>query len=387
MHPIVKLLDQPTLRIVGLMSGTSLDGIDAALVEIDREPFAVRLRAFETRAYTDEERQRIAGLLGTNTATLCQGNFWLGELFAAAATSVLAKAKVAPAAIDLVGSHGQTVWHQPPSRSREGQTPSTLQLGEPAVIAARLGCVTVGDFRVADVAVGGEGAPLVPFLDALLYGHSERRRALLNLGGIGNVTFLLPGQAPVAFDSGPGNMVIDALVTSLTGGRARFDRDGQWAATGRVDEALLAELLAEDADYLGAPPPKSTGRERYGSQFSEQLLARSAALGQRDEDLLRTAVAFTAQTVARALSFAAGPIEEVLVSGGGVHNRTLLGELARRCPGASFRSLGDEGLDPDAKEAVAFAVLAAHTLWGKPSNLPTVTGARRAAILGKLCLP
>ncbi len=383
-HPLVKLVDQPRLRVVGLMSGTSLDGIDAAVVEIDRAPFAARLVAFYTRPYTDDERQHIVAMLAGDTAALCQGNFWLGQRFAEAATAVIAQAG---GSIDLVGSHGQTVWHQPPSMCRPDQTPSTLQLGEPAVIAAAVGVPTVADFRVADVALGGEGAPLVPFIDALLYQRQQTRRALQNIGGIANVTFLIAGHAPLAFDCGPGNMVADVLATLLSEGQERCDRDGALSAAGQVDAALLAALLADDADYQRRPPPKSTGRERYGAAFSAALVERGRVAGIAPRDLLRTAVAFSAQCIVDSLRFSPAPIDEMLVSGGGVHNRTLLAEIAARAPGLVVRSLAGEGLDPDAKEAVAFAILAAHTIWAEPGNLPSVTGARAPAILGKICLP
>ena len=387
MHPIVKILDQRTLRVVGLMSGTSLDGIDAALVEIDRDPFAVRLLAFVSRPYTDAERRRISGLFSGDAASLCQGNFWLGQCFAAAALRVLEHAQLDLRKLDLVGSHGQTVWHQPPSRSAAGTVASTLQLGEPAVIAATLGCLTVADFRVADLALGGEGAPLVPFVDALLYAKPDRRRALQNIGGIANVTFLVPGHAPIAFDSGPGNMVIDALAEQLSAGAERFDRDGMLSQQGRVVPALLTEMLRLDEPYLRQPPPKSTGREHYGAGYTERFMSRAADQGISPYDVLRTAVAFTAQTISDALRFCPEPIDEMLLSGGGVHNQTLLYELRSRLPNLTIASLAEEGLDPDAKEAVAFAILAAHAVWAKPSNVPTVTGARHPAVLGKICLP
>lgn len=385
-HPIVKLLDQPRLRVVGLMSGTSLDGIDAAIVDIEREPFTATLVAFDTRPYTDEERAHIGKLLASATPALCEGNFWLGHRFADATSRVAARVHDGMA-IDLVGSHGQTVWHQPPSMTHAPHTASTLQLGEAAVIAAAARVPVVSDFRVADVALGGEGAPLVPFVDQLLYQKADTRRALQNIGGIANVTFLIAGQAPLAFDSGPGNMVADVIAEQLSGGAERFDRDGALSASGRVDDLLLAELVRADHDYLHRAPPKSTGRERYGVAFAQQLIARAQARGLPLPDLLRTVVAFTAQCIVDALKFAPAPIDEMLVSGGGVHNRTLLAEISARAPGLRIDSLARHGLDPDAKEAVAFAILAAHAVWAEPANLPSVTGARGPAILGKISLP
>ena len=290
--------------------------------------------------------------------------------------------------MDLIGSHGQTVWHQPPSACAAADTPSTLQIGEPAVIAARTGVLTVGDFRVADLALGGEGAPLVPYCDFLLFRKPGVRRALQNIGGIANVAVL--GDRPedvVAFDNGPGNMLIDALAPVASGGTLAIDRDGELSAQGRLVPAILAALL--DDDYLRRPPPKSTGRERYGHAFAATLQQRFPSCPPLD--LVRTVVAFTAQAIVDSVRPLG--IAELLVSGGGCHNRTLMAELAQRLHPTPVRKLNELGrelgidIDVDNKEAVAFAVLAVQTLHGEPANLPRVTGARSAAVLGKLCLP
>jgi anhydro-N-acetylmuramic acid kinase len=352
------------------MSGTSLDGIDAALVEVDGwgEDTRAQLADFKTIAYSDEERARIHALFKSETADICQANFWLAERFAAAAR--------AWPDVDLVGSHGQTIWHQPPSMG--SGTPSTLQIGEPAVIAARTGVVTVGDFRVADVAWGGEGAPLVPWSDWVL--HRGRGRALQNIGGIANVTHVGGALADViAFDNGPGNMMIDALAVSASQGADSCDRDGRWSAQGRVQDDLLRQLL--DDDYLRRPPPKSTGRERYGMQTT---LAWAERHRQRAPlDLLATLVAFTARAIADSYRFLP-PVEEVLVSGGGAHNATLMAHLRSLLP--DVKAFGS-ARDVEAKEAVAFAVLAVQAIHGVPANVPRVTGAGRPAVLGKICLP
>jgi anhydro-N-acetylmuramic acid kinase len=387
-HPIVRLIATDPKQVVGLMSGTSLDGIDAALVEVaGHGPTArVRLRRFATVPFPPGLREAVEALLdpghASSAADLSTINFRLGHAFGEAAAAVAAGDRV-----DLVGSHGQTVWHQPPwMKSRAELIASTLQLGEPAAIAARLGAVTVGDFRVADVAVGGEGAPLVPYADWVLFRKPGRTRALQNIGGIANVTVVGERLDEVfAFDTGPGNMVIDALAVRASGGVERVDRDGSLSARGSVLPAVLAELL--DDDYLGRPPPKSTGRERYGRAFVERLVG--AHPDASPLDLLATAVAFTAEAIAhsyRSFVLPRAPVAEVLVSGGGAHNLTLMARLARLLapiPVGPF----NEGVPGDAKEAVAFALLAVEAIHAAPANVMAATGARRPAVLGKICLP
>jgi anhydro-N-acetylmuramic acid kinase len=381
----VALLSQPRKRVVGLMSGTSVDGIDAALCDIDGwgADARVRLVDFRTTPFSADERARILGWFHADAATLCQANFELGERFAQAATALTGERPV-----DLVGSHGQTIWHHPPSAvARDGGTASTLQLGEPAVIAARTGAVTVGDFRVADVAAGGEGAPLVPFADWVLYRRPGRVRALQNIGGIANVTRLVDDRAAlVAFDNGPGNMMIDALMPAASGGLETIDRDGAWSARGRVQEDLVAELMRDE--YLDRAPPKSTGRERYGAAATRAWAARHA--DRAPLDLVATAVAFAARAIAdsyRRFLLPLGPVDEVLVAGGGAHNRTLMAELARLLHPRPVARFAEDGVDADAKEAVAFALLAVQCVHADAANVPSVTGATRAAVLGKICLP
>jgi anhydro-N-acetylmuramic acid kinase len=380
-HPLIELLGKERKRVVGLMSGTSLDGIDAALVDIDGSGADARVSLvdFRTTHYSPAEREAIHALLSGDAAALCQGNFTLGALFADAARAI-----AGGHAIDLVGSHGQTVWHQPPSA---GGVASTLQLGEAAVIAARTGAVTVADFRVADVAAGGEGAPLLPYADWLLFRTPGRVRALQNIGGIANVARVSDDpDATIAFDNGPGNVMIDALMPAASSGAETIDRGGAWSARGRVQEDLVAELMRDD--YLAKPPPKSTGRERYGAPSTLAWAARHA--DRAPLDLLRTVVAFAAHAIADSYQrFLAprGTIDEVVVSGGGAHNATLMDELARRLSPIPVRAFSERGIDADAKEAVAFALFAVQAIHAEPANVPSVTGARRPVILGKICLP
>lgn len=386
-HPLVELLAKPRWLVAGLMSGTSIDGIDAALLEVDGagEEAELRLRAFTTTAYTEEERARIFHLLSANTRELCDGDAWLGERFATALETLGSSLRPGEH-IDLVGSHGQTVWHQPPSQCPAGGTPSTLQLGEPAIIAARSGAITVADFRVADVALGGEGAPLVPWVDWRLFRQLGRRRALQNIGGIANVCLVTESLADLrAFDNGPGNSLIDALAPAASGGTEAIDRDGEISRRGVVQADLLSELLRDP--YLAQPPPKSTGRERYGRDTA--LAWAGAHSDRRAVDLLATAVAFTAHAIAdsyRRFLTATMP-DEVLVAGGGAHNRTLMAELARLLSPIPVRPFAERGITADAKEAAAFALLAVECVAGRSANVPHVSGARGAARLGKICLP
>lgn len=376
-------------RIVGLMSGTSLDGVDAALIEVEGgiPPTKWRQLAFYTRPYNDEERARLLALMSPRLqlAELVRANVWLGEIFADAAQSVIAAAGMTPAEIDAVASHGQTIWHEPPHDARQG---ATLQLGEPAVIAERTGVLTVANFRPRDMAAGGQGAPLVPFADYLLFRSDTQTVAVQNIGGIANVTYLPRGARStgvIAFDTGPGNMIIDALVAHYTDGRQTYDRDGAMAAAGHVHPELLAQLLAHP--YLPQPPPKSTGRELFGQAFSAQIpeLARSCNL--RPEDVVATVTDFTAASIADAYTrflFPHGVPDVVIIGGGGSLNPTLLAMLARRLPGVRVCVHEDFGISSEAKEAIAFALLGHATLCGVPSNLPSVTGAAHPVILGTI---
>jgi anhydro-N-acetylmuramic acid kinase len=371
-------------RIVGLMSGTSADGIDAALVEVEGagETTRARLLEFVTRPYEPALRRRVLAVGEATTAELLDVHYEVGEAFAGAALAVVELARRRSLAVHLVGSHGQTARHHPRA-GRPASRAATLQIGEPAVIAERTGLPVVADFRPRDVAAGGEGAPLVPLVDWLLFRAPGRVRACLNLGGIANATVLGPRpDATRAFDLGPANMPLDTVVAAWTAGAEAFDRDGARAARGRVDAPLLNELLRHP--FLALPPPKSTGRETFGHPFVAPLLARFAG---READLLATLTRFVAEAIADGLRrFVPERVDEVLVSGGGARNPTLMAALGQTLAPAAVRSLAEVGMDPDAKEAIAFAILANETLFAHPGNLPTSTGAVGPRVLGKIIL-
>lgn len=373
------------MHVIGLMSGTSLDGIDAALVRFDGGPESLdwRVLAFVSRSYDEDRRARIhSAIRNGDAATLCRLNAELGEWLAEAALAVCTAAGVEPAAIDLIGSHGQTVWHEPPADGRRG---ATLQLGCAATIAERTGIDVISDFRSRDVAAGGHGAPLVPWVDGLLFRVPGRSRVLVNIGGMANLTRVGPlgsSDAPLAFDTGPGNALIDAAVELATGGAETYDRDGARAASGRVRPAWLAELRAHP--FFDAPPPRSTGRETFGRPLVERLVERWAVTDEHRDDVVATLTALTATTIADAVGRWAAPLgaDEVVVTGGGAHNPVLLRALADALAPLPVLTGRDAGIDGDAKEAIAFAALAwAHAL-GIPANVPGVTGALGPRVLG-----
>lgn len=380
---LLALREMEPRRIVGLMSGTSGDGVDAALVAVEGagEASRVRLLAFLTIPYHPALRRRILALPEATAEEICRLHYVLGEEFARAVLAVAEAARLPLAEIHLIGSHGQTAYHLP----RASGAGATLQLGEPAVIAERTGLPVIADFRPRDVAAGGEGAPLVPLADYLLFRAPGRVRAFVNLGGIANVT-VVPGEREglFAFDLGPGNMPLDLVAEAASGGAEPFDRDGARAARGRVDRGLLASLLAHP--FLASPPPKSTGREAFGQGFLAPLLARYRG---REGDLLATLTRFTAEAIHVGYERWIVPrvrVDELIVSGGGLHNRTLMGHLADCFAPLPVRSLAELGWDPDAKEAIAFAVLANEALFGHPGNLPAATGAVGPRVLGKIVL-
>ena len=387
-----RVLDAPERVVAGLMSGTSLDGIDVAIARLRGSGRSLELEqlAFQHTDYPAEVREtlhRNVEAATSNVRDLSQLHALLGRLFADAIRHTAEAAGHEVAEIDLVGSHGHTVHHVPDPECFAGTdgVASTLQLGAPGVIATRLGVPVAADFRTADVALGGQGAPLVPYFDWVMFGDADEQRALLNLGGIANVTVLPRGAGPeavTAFDTGPANMVIDALAARLCG--EPYDRDGAHAAAGTPDEALLADLLADA--YFHRPPPKSTGREAFGTAYVDALVAHGNG---RPDDLLATATALTARSVADAVArFAADvPLDALIVSGGGVHNRELMRGLAAAFAPVPVRTTADYGVAPDAKEALCFAVLAHEFLNGVPTNLPSVTGASRPTLLGTLALP
>lgn len=383
-----------TRLAVGLMSGTSMDGIDAALVSISGPPEKprVRLRSFGTIHFGRRLQNMLAHVASahpSSASAISQLNFLLGELFAEAALAVCRRAKISPRKVSVIGSHGQTVYHQG-TRSREAgrEISSTLQIAEPAVIAERTGIPVVADFRPADMAAGGQGAPLVPMVDYLLLRDAREGRMALNIGGIANVTVIPAGAKPedvFGFDTGPGNMVIDALMRHFTKGRKTFDAGGRSAAQGKPDEALLARLLR--LPLFGLKPPRSFGREEFGEAFTKRFFLRKRL---QPEDAVRTSTEITARSIVAALKrfvFPRAKIHRLIASGGGAKNEFLMKRLQELLPKISISLSDDFGLPVDAKEAMAFALLADRTMHGLPGNLPSVTGARRAVVLGKILSP
>jgi len=384
-------LEATTQRIVGLMSGTSADGIDAVVAEISGSGRGLRARtlAHVHQPFASGFRRRILDVcLHGTVSEICQLNFELGEHFARAALAGIRQAKLKPRDIAAIGSHGQTIHHLPNAR-----TPSTLQIGEAAVIAERTGITTVADFRVGDMAAGGQGAPLVPYADWTLFTDAVRPRIVQNIGGIGNLTFL-PAQAQlgevIAFDTGPGNMVMDALVVRATRGRQSFDRDGLWATRGTVSQRLLAEMMTHP--FIRRRPPKTTGREEFGETFLHRVVRLGNRFRLRDEDLIATATAYTAETIAAAYRRfvfpkltprALGQLQ-IILGGGGAENPVLRRMLSERLGAGELLTHDDFGIANAAKEALAFAILAHATLQGRPANVPDATGARRAVVLGKV---
>ena len=371
------------------MSGTSLDGIDAALVRLDgADPDALSwsIEAFVTRPYASHERARIHEcILRGDARSLCRLHADMGEWLADAALRVCEAAGVTPPHVDLIGSHGQTVWHEPPA---EGSRGATLQLGCPATLAERTGIDVVSDFRARDVAAGGEGAPLVPWVDRALFALPDRARVLLNIGGIANLT-RVPARGTseplLAFDTGPGNALIDAAAELASDGVEPFDRDGGRGARGAIDGALLERLL--DDDFLRRDPPRSTGRERYGRPLVEGIVAELAPADAPAWDaLIATLTAFTAESIARAVRTWVLPRggRELIVTGGGARNGALMRMLRERLGEMEVVDGGALGVDPDAQEALAFAVLGWAFASRVPANDPAATGAAGGRVLGSL---
>ncbi|MBI2535551.1 MAG: anhydro-N-acetylmuramic acid kinase [Gemmatimonadetes bacterium] len=372
-----------TALAVGLMSGTSLDGVDAALVELGPRD-RVTLHTFCSEPYTPDERTRILDAIAGGTAReLATLHVWLGERFATAVEHLLREAGITPAQLAFVASHGQTVWHEPGRAS--------LQLGDPAVLAERFGVTVVSDFRSRDVAAGGQGAPLVPIADALLFGHPRHGRALLNIGGMANVTWVPQRgrtDGVVAFDTGPGVAVLDAVVRAVRPDLA-YDEDGRLAAQGHPVPGVVDALLA--GAFFRAPPPKSTGREAFGEAFAARLRERALAEqpAASPADLVATAVALTVRSIADQVTrwLPKDGERDFLVAGGGARNRTLMRQLAAGLPGWQVGLFADEFFDGDAKEAVAFAFVGWLTLEGRPGNVPSATGARGPRVLGRITPP
>lgn len=392
--------EKPERLVVGLMSGTSVDGIDVAIVRVSGSGRGTKILLVSASdvPYPEYLRSNVLALSHGkgDAAAVSRLNVALGYAFAKAVKTALVVANLAPRDIDVIASHGQTISHTPPQGVRslrggnnESVTGATLQIGDPSVIATQLGIPVVSDFRSADIALGGQGAPLVPYADWCLLTDPKKTRAVQNVGGIGNVTFL-PANAEshqvIGFDTGPGNMLMDKAVHWATNGRANMDYDGKRAQNGHVLPDVLEFLL--NHPFLERRPPKSAGREEFGDAFFDRLVQQFRLTRDRDDDLIATLTAFTAYSIADAyVRYLPQMPDEVIVGGGGARNKHLLHLLQAKIAPVPVRTHEEVGINSDVKEAVAFALLANETLLGVPSSLPSVTGAVRPAVLGKLTMP
>jgi anhydro-N-acetylmuramic acid kinase len=366
---------QQVMRVAGIMSGTSLDGIDVAIVDIGAR---IRPVAFSTTPYPKAVREAILAVSNRQCETreISRLNFLLPELYAKALGVLCSRSHVPVQSVRLIGCHGQTIYHE-----GQGTRKNTMQIGDGSILAERTGIPVVSDFRTRDMAAGGLGAPLVPFFDYALFRHPKRSRVAVNIGGIGNITWIPAGAGVdkvVAFDTGPGNMVMDQLVAKATGGKQTYDRDGRIAARGRVDARFVDELLRDP--FFRRRPPKTAGREQYGPGFVDRICARLPST----PDAVATATAFTVGSIVRGIELIDAHPDDVIVGGGGTRNPQLMGMLSAQLPGASVTTTAEYGIDAGAKEAIAFALLAREMWLRRPSNVPSATGARRAAILGKI---
>jgi anhydro-N-acetylmuramic acid kinase len=385
------LLDKKKRTVIGLLSGTSVDGIDAVLLKITGSGTDTKIKIvdFLTHPIPAEIRQAI--LINSDKATakieeISQLNVIVGALFSDAVLRLLKKNRLKPRQVDIIGSHGQTIHHLPEKKEYLGyKVKSTYQIGDPSIIANLTGITTVGDFRIADCAVGGDGAPLVPFLDYILFSHKTKHRALLNIGGISNITVLRKSAAKediFAFDTGPGNMLIDGMMYHLF--RKPYDKNGKTAAAGAVNPELFNYLIEDEIYKLH--PPKSTGREHYGKEMQKKLLQLTKGI--RKSDIIRTVTEFTAYTIWYNYKNFIEPgleVDELIISGGGTKNPVLMKSLKNYFKGITVRKMNDHGITAGNKEAVLFAVLANECISGNAANMRAVTGSTRDVILGKIC--
>ncbi|HEY3346168.1 MAG TPA: anhydro-N-acetylmuramic acid kinase [Nitrospirota bacterium] len=372
--------------VVGLMSGTSHDGVDAVVARVFGTGAKCRTE-FIGRSFTGYPKQlrdRIRASFDGPTALVCSLDFELGEVFAKAALKAVAEAGLTPAGIDIIGSHGQTICHIPPAKGRPG---STLQIGQAAVIAKRTGVLTVSDFRTADVAAGGHGAPLVPYADWVLFRQKGKTIAIQNIGGMANVTII--GDDPAAttgFDTGPGGSLIDDAAQIFSGGKSRYDRDGRLGRSGKLIPEMLRELQLEP--YFKKKPPRTTGRELFGREMVQRLVAKYQKASK--EDIIRTLTELTAWSVRDAYErfvFPKHNLDRLVLAGGGARNGFLVSLITERFPEVPVLLSDELGIPAEAREALCFAVLANETVCGTPSNVPAATGAKSKAILGKISFP
>lgn len=385
MDRLIKLLNKDKKMVVGLMSGTSIDGIDCALVEIEGSGLntKVNLLKFYNHPISLELKRDIlkaCSITQSSVELICRLNFKIGEEFAEAVLKICELVGINCNDVDLIGSHGQTIYHIPQN--------STLQIGEASVIAEKTGIAVVADFRVRDVAAGGHGAPLVPYTEYLLYRNSYKTIALQNIGGIGNVTVIPKGcgiNEVYAFDTGPGNMMIDAIVEKITNGKMRFDEEGKLASKGKINTKLLSELMLHP--FIIKNPPKTTGREEFGLEYSEKILEKYLNSNVSESDIINTVTYFTATSICenyRKFILPKHDIDEVIISGGGTYNKTLIRMIKEELKGINVLTQEDIGLSSEAKEAVAFAILANEAIHGNANNLPNVTEANKSVVMGKI---
>lgn len=378
---------------IGLMSGTSLDGIDAVLCRISGIGINTRIEVlhFCSISYTKEEKEKIMALCDDNTSRvddITKMNFYLAEKFSEAVQELVAQSAYDMSDIDFISSHGQTIYHLPDEGSGPFDLKSTLQICDISVISEKTGLPVVGDFRTADMAAGGQGAPLVSFFDAVLFTDKQKARALQNIGGIGNVTYLSPdsGKQPFSFDTGPGNMVIDEIAYRLSSGKIKYDAGGEWAKKGTVNAAFVAELMKHP--YFSRKPPKTTGREVFGKAYADEVMSLAGRFNLNSDDVVTGITAWTAKTIFDSyqdfITSAGYPLNEVIVSGGGSHNKTLLAFLQKFLPEQRVTTIDEFGISSDVKEAAAFVVLGYHFLKGKTNTIAAATNAVHPVIMGKL---
>lgn len=389
-YTILRLSTNKEKTAIGLLSGTSIDGIDAVLLKIFGSGPGTSIKIVDFQTYKIPAKVKQAVLLNSEAKTssvadICRLNVILGKLFADAVMNICRKNNISD--IDFIGSHGQTIHHIPTKENYIGyKLKSTLQIGDPSIIANLTGITTVGDFRIADCAVGGDGAPLVPILDYILFRSKYLNRGLLNIGGIANITVIPQNCSKdevVAFDTGPGNMIIDGLMKIFF--RRSYDKDGKTAQKGKRNEKLFSFLLTDK--MFRAHPPKSTGREQYGEKFQKQIIKASGKIPK--EDVIRTVTDFTAYTIYHNYKQFVEPktsIDELIVSGGGGNNPIIMESLREYLPGVNIKLMDEFGITVDSKEAVLFALLANECLSGNPANMKSVTGSDKDVILGKICL-
>ena len=389
---LLEVINKEERIVIGLMSGTSADGVSAIIAKVKKCGIetSFKLIAYKTYPYPKKIREKIFELFNPSISTvdkICYMNFIIGEVFADACIKIAEEAHISMKNIDLIGSHGQTIYHIPKEvRVNNYSSKSTLQIGEPSVIAERTGIITIADFRPKDIAAGGEGAPIIPYIDYILFSKLNKNLVVQNIGGIANLTYI-PKKGSidniVAFDTGPGNMVIDEVVKIITNGKLSYDYDGKIASQGKISKRLLSFLM--EHPFLRKKPPKSTGREEFGYRFAIEAYKKGKDMGLSNEDIVATLTAFTAESIVYSYrNFIPEDIEEVILGGGGSKNKTLVKMISERLSGIKISLHEDYGIPAQAKEPLGMALLANETLCGNYNNVPKATGAKKRVIMGKI---